>query len=211
MRTLTGLAAAAAALLAAGTANAQGTIKIGVVLPYSGQFADTATQIDNGIKLYMKQNGETVAGKKIEMIRKDRAASPPTSPSGSRRNRNARQRRHPCRLHAVAKRLGHVGVSGQAKKFMVIMNAATSIITTMSPYSVRTSMTLPPVCSSARDVGLQERHRKAYTMASDLAPGKDAEGAFQEAFKKAGGEIVAPCACRSPIRTSPPSCNAPRT
>ena len=54
-----------------GAANAQGSIKIGVILPYSGQFADTATQIDNGIKLYMKQHGDTVAGKKIEIIRKD--------------------------------------------------------------------------------------------------------------------------------------------
>ncbi len=64
----------------------QGTVKIGLIMPYSGQFADTATQMDNAIKLYMKQNGDTVAGKKIEIIRKDSAASPPTSPSASRRN-----------------------------------------------------------------------------------------------------------------------------
>ena len=40
-------------------------------MSYSGQFADPGAQIDNGIKLYMKQNGDTVAGKKIEIIRKD--------------------------------------------------------------------------------------------------------------------------------------------
>ena len=55
----------------AAAAQAQETIKIGLILPYSGQFADTAAQIDNGIKLYMKQHGDTVAGKKIEIIRKD--------------------------------------------------------------------------------------------------------------------------------------------
>src|SRR5919112_6914472 len=60
-----------AALLGVGAAHAQGSIKIGVILPYSGQFADTATQIDNGIKLYMKQHGDSVAGKKIEVVRKD--------------------------------------------------------------------------------------------------------------------------------------------
>ena len=49
----------------------QGTVKIGLIMPYSGQFADTATQMDNAIKLYMKQHGDTVAGKKIEIIRKD--------------------------------------------------------------------------------------------------------------------------------------------
>ena len=67
-----GVAGAAAVLAAASTASAQqGTVKIGLIMPYSGQFADTATQMDNAIKLYMKQNGDTVAGKKIEIIRKD--------------------------------------------------------------------------------------------------------------------------------------------
>jgi branched-chain amino acid transport system substrate-binding protein len=67
---LGGLAMLAAAGLTT-AASAQGTIKIGVIAAYSGQFADTAAQIDNGIKLYMKQHGDTVAGKKIEIIRKD--------------------------------------------------------------------------------------------------------------------------------------------
>src|SRR3954463_11531017 len=70
-RAMTGLACFAATLLAATAANAQGTVKIGVVMSFSGQFADPGAQIDNGIKLYMKQNGDTVAGKKIEIIRKD--------------------------------------------------------------------------------------------------------------------------------------------
>ena len=59
------------AALFAASADAQQTIKIGLIMPYSGQFADTATQMDNAIKLYMKQHGDTVAGKKIEIIRKD--------------------------------------------------------------------------------------------------------------------------------------------
>jgi branched-chain amino acid transport system substrate-binding protein len=63
---------AIATLMSAGAgAQAQDTIKVGVISAYTGQFADTSTQIDNGIKLYMKQKGDTVAGKKIEIIRKD--------------------------------------------------------------------------------------------------------------------------------------------
>ena len=80
-----GAALLAAAMLPAG-ASAQDTIKIGVIMPYSGQFADTAAQIDNGIKLYMKQHGDTVAGKKIEIIRKDTGGPTRTSPSGWRRS-----------------------------------------------------------------------------------------------------------------------------
>jgi branched-chain amino acid transport system substrate-binding protein len=51
--------------------HAQDTVKIGLIISYSGQFADTAAQMDNAIKLYVKQHGDTVAGKKIEFVRKD--------------------------------------------------------------------------------------------------------------------------------------------
>ena len=69
---LRGLAGLATAFAIAGSpALAQDTIKIGIINPYSGQFADTGIQLDNGIKLYVKQHGDTVAGKKLEFIRKD--------------------------------------------------------------------------------------------------------------------------------------------
>ena len=70
-KSLVGFASIAAAILVVTSAQAQQTIKIGVILAYSGQFADPSAQMDNGIKLYMKQHGDTVAGKKIELIRKD--------------------------------------------------------------------------------------------------------------------------------------------
>jgi branched-chain amino acid transport system substrate-binding protein len=73
---------------------------------------------------------------------------------------------------------------------MVIMNAATTVIITMSPYSVRTSVTLPSVGMTAGSWAYKSGIRKVYTMVSDFAPGKDAEAAFHGAFKAAGGEIV---------------------
>src|SRR5690349_16181505 len=72
-----GVCALAAVFGAAGGVHAQQTVKIGLILPYSGQFADTGVQMDNGIKLYMQQHGDTVAGKKIEIIRKDVGGSAP--------------------------------------------------------------------------------------------------------------------------------------
>ena len=76
-RASTSLAFFAATLLAATATNAQDTVKIGVIMSYSGQFADPGSQIDNGIKLYMKEHGDTVAGKKIELIRKDNGGVAP--------------------------------------------------------------------------------------------------------------------------------------
>jgi branched-chain amino acid transport system substrate-binding protein len=90
-------------------------------------------------------------------------------------------------------------LSAEAKKFMVVMNAATSIITTKSPYIARVSVTLPQNCEALGTWAYKAGVRKVYTMVSDYAPGFDAEASFQRAFKLAGGEIVG--AVRMPITT----------
>ena len=138
---------------------AQGTIKIGVILPFSGQFADFATQMDNGIKLYMKQKGDTVAGKKIEIIRKDTGGVAPDVATRLAQELITRDNVDILAGMLLSPNAIAVSkVSAEAKKFMVIMNAATTVIITMSPYSVRASMTLPSVGIDRRGLGLQERH-----------------------------------------------------
>jgi branched-chain amino acid transport system substrate-binding protein len=187
-RLLVGLAVAAAAATAA---HAQDTIKIGLIMSYSGQFADTATQIDNGVKLYMKQKGDTVAGKKIELIRKDTGGIAPDVATRLAQELVTRDKVDILAGFALSPNAIAVSkVSASGKKFMVIMNAATTVIITMSPYSVRTSVTLPSIGMTAGTWAHKSGIRKVYTMVSDFAPGKDAEAAFHEAFKKAGGEIV---------------------
>src|SRR6266849_5615439 len=69
-KALIALGSLAAALLPS-AAHAQQTIKIGMINVLSGQFADAGAQLDNGVKTYMKQHGDMVAGKKIEIIRRD--------------------------------------------------------------------------------------------------------------------------------------------
>jgi branched-chain amino acid transport system substrate-binding protein len=190
-RKILGGAAALALLATPAVTLAQDTIKVGVILPYSGQFADLAAQMDNGIKLYMSQHGDTVAGKKIEIIRKDTGGVAPDVATRLAQELITRDNVDILAGFALSPNAIAVSkVSTEAKKFMVIMNAATTVIITMSPYSVRTSMTLPTIGGTAGEWAYKSGIRKAYTMVSDYAPGKDAEAAFQEAFKKAGGEIV---------------------
>ena len=133
----------ATVMLPAG-ANAQDTIKIGVIMPYSGQFADPAPQMDNGLKLYMKQHGDTVAGKKIEIIRKDTGGVGPDVAKRLAQELIVRDKVDILAGFALTpKRSRAADVSTEAKKFMVIMNAATSIITTTRPTCARVSLTLP--------------------------------------------------------------------
>jgi branched-chain amino acid transport system substrate-binding protein len=188
---LIGLTGAIAALFAVSAANAQANVKIGLILSYSGQFADTAAQIDNGIKLYMKQKGDTVAGKKIEIIRKDTGG---VAPDVAKRLAQELLTRDNVDIFAgfalSPNALAVADVSAQSKKFMVSMNAAVSILTTKSDYVTRTSMTLPMVGQTLGRWAVKSGIKKAYTMVSDFAPGKDAEESFHKAFKEAGGQII---------------------
>src|SRR5262245_20628638 len=188
---MSGLAITAAALLAATSAQAQGTIKIGVVMSFSGQFADPGAQIDNGIKLYMKEHGDTVAGRKIELVRKDNGG---VAPDVAKRLSQEVIVRDGADILAgydlTPNALAAGDVSAQAKKFMVNMNAATAIITIKSPYMVRTSFTVPQLNETLGTWAYRSGLRRIYTLVSDFGPGHDGEAAFQKGFKDAGGEII---------------------
>jgi branched-chain amino acid transport system substrate-binding protein len=177
--------------LLAGSANAQDTIKIGLILPYSGQFADGAAQMDNAIKLYMKQKGDTVAGKKIEIIRKDTGGIAPDVAKRLAQELVVRDKVDILTGFLLTPNaLAGGDVSAEAKKFMVVMNAATAIITNKSQYMARVSLTIPQVNEPFGTWAFKNGVKKAYTMVSDYGPGHDAEQSFQRGFKEAGGEIV---------------------
>ena len=191
--TLIGLLSATA-LVAGMTqqASAQDTIKIGLIMTLSGQFADAGVQMRNGVKTYMKQFGDTVGGKKIELIVKDCGGMAPDVAKRLAQELIVRDKVDILAGFVLTPNaLAGGDVSAEAKKFMVVMNAATSIVTTKSPYMVRSSVTLPQVAETfgtwaAKKGGI----KKSYTMVTDYGPGHDFEAGFQRAFKEAGGEIT---------------------
>jgi branched-chain amino acid transport system substrate-binding protein len=183
----------ATALIAMGApASAQDTVKVGIILSLSGQFADAGAQMLNGVKTYMQEHGDTVGGKKIELIVKDTGG---VAPDVAKRLAQELVVRDKVDMLAgftlTPNALAAADVSAEAKKFMVVMNAATSIVITKSPYMVRTSVTLPQVAETFGSWAIKKAGvKKAYTMVTDYGPGHDFEAAFQHAFKEAGGEIV---------------------
>jgi branched-chain amino acid transport system substrate-binding protein len=192
-RIVVGTAAVAAALaVAVPSAGAQQpTVRIGLILPYSGQFADPAAQMENGLRLYVQQRGDTVAGRKIELIRKDTGGIAPDVAKRLAQELIVRDRVDLLAGFSLTPNAMAVAdVSAQAKKFMVVMNAAASVVTTKSPYLVRTSFTLPQLNEPLGIWAYKSGIRKVYSMVSDFAAGHDAEAAFQGAFKAAGGQII---------------------
>jgi branched-chain amino acid transport system substrate-binding protein len=188
-------------LLFVGTeAGAQGTIRIGVIMPYSGALADTAHQMDGGLKLYMQLHGDTVAGKKIEIIRRDTGGVAPDVAKRLAQELVVRERVDILTGFVLTPNaLAAADVSAEAKKPMVVMNAATSIVTTKSPYIARVSMTLPQVTSPLGTWARKSGIEGVYTMVLDYGPGHDAEQAFQKSFTAAGGKVLG--SVRMPVST----------
>ena len=170
---------------------AEDAVKIGIIMPYSGQFADPAAQSENGLKLYLKQHGDKLGGRVVEIIRKDTGGINP--PVAKRLAQELVTRDNVDILtgfQLTPNALAAADVSAEAKKFMVILNAGTAIITTKSNYIARVSFTVPQLNQTLATWAAQNGLKSAYTLVADFGPGIDAEAAFQKGFKEAGGEIV---------------------
>jgi branched-chain amino acid transport system substrate-binding protein len=174
----------------AGSAVAEETIKIGLILPMTGPFASTGRQIEAAAKLYMQQNGPVVAGKKIELIvRDDTGAADVTKRIAQELVVNAKVS-FLAGFGLTPLALATAPIATQAKVPQVVMAAATSIITEHSPYLVRTSFTLPQVTIAIAEWAARNGIRTVATLVTDYGPGLDAEKAFQERFANRGGLVV---------------------
>src|ERR1700751_3333437 len=184
------LCAVAISALAFTPARAEDAFKIGLILPMTGGQASTGKQIDNAIKLYMKQQGDTVAGKKIEVILKDDGGLPDKTKTAAQELIVNDKVNFIAGFGVTPAALAAAPLATQAKIPEVVMAAGTSIITEKSPYIVRTSFTLPQSSTIIGDWAVKNGIKKVATLTSDYAPGNDALNFFKEHFAAGGGEIV---------------------
>ncbi|MBB6558141.1 branched-chain amino acid transport system substrate-binding protein [Acidovorax soli] len=194
--------AAAAALMALATtlpAMAQDNVfKIGLILPMTGQQATTGRQIEAAARLYMAQNGDTVAGKKVQLIIKDDTSLPDVT------RRLAQELVVNDKVNVLAgmgitpSAMATAPLATQSKTPLVVMAAATSSITEASPYVVRTSFTLPQVSVALADWAPKNGIKKVVTLVSDYGPGIDAEKFFNQRLAFNGGQVTE--ALRVPLR-----------
>jgi branched-chain amino acid transport system substrate-binding protein len=193
------LAATTLIALAPLAAFAAEPLKIGLILPMTGPFASTGRQIAAAAKLYMATNGDTVAGRKVELIVKDDTGLAPETTK-----RIAQELVVQDKVTVLAGfgltplALAAAPVATEAKVPMIVMAAATAIIPTKSPMIVRTGFTLPQVTGPIADWAAKNKIRRVVTMVTDYGPGLDAEKTFVARFKAAGGEIVE--SIRTPLR-----------
>src|SRR5215813_9040091 len=185
------MAVAALAFLTAPAASwAQDSVKIGLILPMTGQQASTGKQISAAVRLYQQEHGTSVAGKKVEVIVKDDGAVPDNT------KRLAQELIVNDKVSVIAgfgvtpAALAAAPLATEAKVVEVVMAAGTSIITERSPYIVRTSFTLPQSSVIIADWAIKNGIKKVVSIVSDYAPGADSENSFKERFTAAGGQLV---------------------
>jgi branched-chain amino acid transport system substrate-binding protein len=201
MRILKGLGLAALGLMLGGTAQA-GSVKIGVVLPFSGANADLGHQIDKAFDLYVKLHAKDIAPNTVELVKRDEG--PPT---GAAAKTAATELITNDKVQLLAgfvfspSAIALAPVVTQAKVPMVIANAGTAWITNLSPYIVRLSFSMwhpaYPMGAYAYDKVGCKTAAMAYT---DFPPGKDSTEAFKTGFEKAGGKITDSIPMGSPVQ-----------
>jgi branched-chain amino acid transport system substrate-binding protein len=191
------MAALAAAMLAA-PVHAQDSVKVGVILPLTGPFTAIGRQVENGLKLYVAQQGNMVAGKKVELVVKD---------DGGNADATKRLAQDLIVNEKVAMIAGFgltplalatAPIATQAKIPQIVMAAGTSAITQASPYIVRTSFTLPQSSVPIAEWAAKNGIKKVMTVVTDYGPGLDAEKWFSDTFTKAGGTVES---VRTPLKS----------
>lgn len=193
-RTLLG--AALALTLALGTpaarAQDQPPLRIGVIFSYSGgDNVALGKEFDGALATFVKQHGDTVAGRKIEFIKRDDGGIAPDTAK-----RLAQELIVQDKVDALLgidytpNAIAVAGVSTQAKKPFFIVNAATSNIVKTQPYSVRFGPTTPQLTIPYARWAYKAGFRTAYVMFQDYGPGIDAGNAFEKTFTAAGGTLA---------------------
>jgi branched-chain amino acid transport system substrate-binding protein len=189
------LAALASLSLAStfGTAGAQPAppLRIGLIATYSGPYADYGRQFDAGVALYLKEHGGKIAGRPVEVIKKDTGGPAPDAAKRIAQELVVRDKvNFLTGLDFSPNALAVGAVATQAKVPTIVMNAAASQITASSPFVARVAFTVQQVSEPMARWMLKSGIKEAYTVVADYAPGIDAETAFRKTFVAGGGKIV---------------------
>lgn len=164
--------------------------KVGITLSLTGPFAASARQTLEGAQLYEIVNGDTVAGRKIELVVKDDGGVADNA------KRVVQEMIVQDKIDAIAGAsitpvaMAVAPLATRAKLPFVVTTAATAAVTDQSPNIVRTGYTTGQVTSKLGEWAAKEGIKRVVTIVSDYGPGLDSEKVFSEFFTRGGGEVI---------------------
>jgi branched-chain amino acid transport system substrate-binding protein len=184
---------AAAGVLAAGDADAQGPIKIGFISPLTGAISAAGKDMYSGCELYWQESGWQMAGRKVEVIPEDNEGNPATALLKARKLVENDQ------VHMIAGViLSNVAyalvpyIEGQEIPTMYPINSADDLTQRKRPkWLIRTGFSAggnmhPFGEYAAKVLG----YKKVVTVGLDYAFGWETVGGFHKSFEDNGGQIV---------------------
>jgi branched-chain amino acid transport system substrate-binding protein len=179
----------AIAVSAGASANAQKAVKVGMVMPMTGGLAAAGQQVVAGARLYIKQHGDNVAGRQIELLVKDGASSPET---GKRLLQEliVNDKVDVIGGGLTADLLPGASLFTEARIPAVIMLSSTTAVVDKSSFFVRTSCTLAQSSGIIANWAIKSGLTEAVTLVSEFAPGLEAEETFTNNYKAGGGQIT---------------------
>ena len=200
-RRLLGAVLSASALCHVPPSLAADPLKVGLILPLTGPFASTGKQVEAACRLYMQKHGDTVAGRKVELIVKDDTGVAPETTKRIAQELIVRDKVSVLAGFGLTPlALAAAPVATEAKTPMIVMAAATSIVTTKSPYIVRSGFTLPQVTGPIADWAAKYGVKTVVTLVTDYAPGLDSEKTFLKRYADGGGKVLD--SLRTPLRNA---------
>jgi branched-chain amino acid transport system substrate-binding protein len=183
---------AAAAVLAGGVARAdEAPLKIGIVSSYTGPSALNGRALDIALDLYMKQHGDSIAGRKIQLIKRDTGGPAPDLVKREVQELIVRDKVDLIvGLDYTPNVLAAGPVSTQAKLPILVVNGATAGIIASAPYMARFGFTTGQIAAPLGQWAWKNGIKSTIVMYADYGPGIDAGTFYKRAYTEAGGKVA---------------------
>jgi len=169
----------------------QTPIRIGIVYSFSGAGGTAGKEFNDVLAVFQKQHGDTIAGRKVEIISRDDGGIAPDN--AKRLAQELIVQEHVDLIGGLIFTPNAVAVgtvSTQAKMPVFIMNATTSNIMAKNPYMSRYSMTATQVTVPLAKYAYKSGMRNMYVVFMDYGPGIDSGQTFENTFTAEGGKIA---------------------
>ncbi len=187
------IGAASTGLLMSPIARAQsGKLRVGLMLPYTGAFAQLGVAIENGFRLALDEQGGKLGGREVEFFKVDDESEP----SKGIENANKLVQRDKVdvlvgTVHSGVQ-MGIHKVARDSGVLSLIPNAGVHVATRAqcAPNVFRTSFTNSQPTRALGKVMADKGHKKAVWITWKYAAGDEAFEGFKEGYTAAGGTII---------------------
>ena len=167
-------------------------IKVGLMLPYSGTFAQLGENITHAVELYISEKGGKLGGRELQIIKLDDESKPENAPQNA--DRLVKRDQVDVLIGTVHSgvQMGIHKVVAESGTLTIIPNAGNDVITRAqcAKNVFRTSFSNWQ-CTYGMGLELGKRGiKKAAWITWDYAAGNDMGTGFKQGLEKEGGKVV---------------------